>query len=60
MYREAYARPPSEAELRTALRFLRSHADELGTPPGRWGTDERVWADFAHVLINVKEFIFLN
>ena len=22
--------------------------------------DERIWADFAHVLFNVKEFIFLN
>ena len=23
-------------------------------------THPRVWADFAHVLMNVKEFIFLN
>ena len=22
--------------------------------------DERAWADFAHVLFNVKEFIYLN
>jgi hypothetical protein len=60
MYRQAYARPPSEAELKAALRFLESHAGELGVPPERWGDDERVWADFAHVLFNVKEFIFLN
>jgi hypothetical protein len=60
MYREAYARPPSEAELNAALRFLKSHAGELGIRPERWGADERVWGDFAHILINVKEFIFLN
>ena len=33
MYREAYARPPSEAELKAALRFLESHASELGIAP---------------------------
>ena len=60
MYREAYARPPSEAELGAALRFLKGHAVELGIPPDRWSEDERVWADLAHVLINVKEFLFLN
>jgi hypothetical protein len=60
MYREAYARTPSEAERKAALHFLESHADELGVAPDRWGDDERVWADFAHVLLNVKEFIFLN
>jgi Protein of unknown function (DUF1553)/Protein of unknown function (DUF1549)/Planctomycete cytochrome C len=60
MYREAYGRPPSEAELKAALRFLESHAGELGVPLDRCGDDERVWADFAHVLFNVKEFIFLK
>jgi hypothetical protein len=60
MYLEAYARPPSEAERKAALHFLEGHADELGVPPERRGDDERLWADFAHVLINVKEFIFLN
>ena len=60
MYRAAYARPPSEAELKAALRLLESHARELGVPPERRGGDERLWADFAHVLINVKEFIFLK
>jgi hypothetical protein len=60
MYLEAYSRPPSEAELQAALRFLERHADELGVPPEGRGGDERVWADFAHVLFNVKEFIFLK
>jgi hypothetical protein len=60
MYRDAFARPPTEAELRAALRFIKSHGGELGIPHLRRDNDERVWADFAHVLINVKEFIFLN
>ena len=34
MYLDAYARPPAEAELQAALRFLDRHGDELGIPPG--------------------------
>jgi hypothetical protein len=60
MYLEAYARPPTEAERQAALRFLSSHGDELGVPPERRGDDEQVWTNYAHVLINVKEFIFLK
>ncbi len=60
MYLDAYARPPAEAELRAALRFLDRHGNELGIPPSHRDVDEQIWADFAHVLINVKEFIFLN
>jgi hypothetical protein len=60
MYLDAYARPPTEIELRAASRFLASHGGELGVPTERQSEDERVWADLAHVLINVKEFIFLK
>ncbi len=60
MYLDAYARPPTESELQATLRFLHRHGDELGIPPGGRDGDERIWADFAHVLINVKEFLFLN
>jgi hypothetical protein len=60
MYLEAYARPPTETERQAALRFLRSHGDALGVPPQRQGDDEQIWTDFAHILINVKEFIFLK
>jgi hypothetical protein len=60
MYLEAYARPPTETERQAAPRFLASHGGELGVPPERRNDDERLWADFAHVLFNVKEFIFLK
>ncbi len=47
MYVAAYARPPSHEEVDDALAFL----------GGR--TDVAAWAEFAHVLFNVKEFIFV-
>jgi hypothetical protein len=48
MYLDAFARPPSAAELRACTAYL-------GSAP-----DVRRWADLAHVLINTKEFFFLN
>jgi hypothetical protein len=53
MYLEAYARPPSERELATALRFLDRQRAERGEDAG-------AWSDLAQLLINVKEFIYLN
>jgi hypothetical protein len=48
MYQTAFARPPMEHEVSIARRFL-------GDEP----SEER-WADYAHALINTKEFIFLR
>jgi len=57
MYLAAFGRPPAESELTDAETFLREQgALYASNDPG----DERVWADFAHVLFNVKEFIYLN
>jgi hypothetical protein len=60
MYSEAYARLPTGSELNTALKFLDEHGHELGLPAEQRGKDPRVWADLAHVMMNVKEFIFLE
>jgi mono/diheme cytochrome c family protein len=60
MYLQAFARPPSADELAIALRFLERQGGELGIPEAGRANDPRVWADFAHVMMNVKEFIFLN
>ena len=57
MYRAAFGRPPTD--------------DEAGRVPGASWTSRRratattaddaeAWADLAHVLINVKEFIFID
>ncbi|MBI4663573.1 MAG: DUF1553 domain-containing protein [Verrucomicrobia bacterium] len=56
LYQAAFTRPPNGDELRNALDFLRQQA-------GRHGCnldDTKVWADLCHVLINVKEFIFIH
>ncbi|MCG8653398.1 MAG: PSD1 and planctomycete cytochrome C domain-containing protein [Pirellulales bacterium] len=49
MYQAAFARPPTEHELAAAQRYLRDGAN-----------DPEIWTDFAHALINTKEFIFLR
>jgi len=52
------SRPPTPDELTDANSFLAGQRALYGAkdPKG----DERAWADFAHVLFNVKEFIYLN
>jgi cytochrome c553 len=60
MYLCAFSRPPSEQEVREALAFLKSQAKEHGLPRERMLDDPRVWADLAHVLMNVKEFLFVR
>jgi hypothetical protein len=60
MYQETFARPPSEEEVTTAMRFVERHGEELGIPAEKREVDVRLWGDLAHVLINVKEFIFLK
>ena len=58
MYLGAFSRPPTPEELADANTFLAEqralHAEN--NPKG----DERAWGDFAHVLFNVKEFIYLH
>jgi hypothetical protein len=55
LYVDAFARPPSEGELADALAFLRDQGKEYGSVD-----DARSWSDLCHVLLNVKEFIFVN
>jgi hypothetical protein len=56
MYLSAFARLPAESELAACLDFLDRQA-----PLYRGKTDDpAAWADLAHMLFNVKEFIFLN
>jgi hypothetical protein len=48
MYVDAFARTPSDTEMKACIAYL-------GTTP-----DLRRWADLGHVLINTKEFYFVN
>lgn len=49
MFQQAFARHPSQDELKTALAWIQTH-------PAK----KTAWQDFAHSLWNAKEFIFLN
>jgi hypothetical protein len=55
MYVRAFGRRAGDAELADALDFLRDQGKEYGR-----ADDPRPWTDLAHVLMNVKEFIFVN
>ncbi len=54
MYESAFSRPPTEMELAACVEFLERQ------PAAQARDDPAAWADLAHVLFNVKEFIFVN
>jgi hypothetical protein len=56
MYLTAFSRPPTAEEITDANTFL----SEQCALHGAKDNGERAWADFAHVLFNVKEFIYIN
>jgi hypothetical protein len=56
LYLAAYGRRPTEAELAAAADFLAEQAAAYEAAPD----DLRVWADLCHVLVNVKEFVFVK
>ena len=56
LYREAFARPPTDDEAAAAREFSSSSAScTAPTTPN----DPRAWTDLCHVLFNVKEFIYI-
>jgi hypothetical protein len=60
MYLTAFGREPDSRELAAATAFLQQQATDRSIPAERVGTSTEVWADLAHALMNVKEFIFLR
>jgi hypothetical protein len=60
LYNEAFARAPTDSERAEALAFLNAQASGYGLTDETWPRDERPWADLCHVLVNVKEFIFVD
>lgn len=56
MYQNAFARLPTTTELTIAMAYLENQKAD-----GDANKNElRLWADFAHALVNTKEFIFLR
>jgi hypothetical protein len=60
MYIMAFYREPTTSETNAALVFMNQQAQEYGLSAAKASTDERIWADLAHVIFNVKEFVFVN
>jgi hypothetical protein len=60
MYETAYSRRPTEQEVEEAVAFLKKQGEEYGLSEEKALVDVRTWTDLAHVLFNVKEFIFLE
>jgi len=60
MYETIFSRPPATNELTQALAFLDQQADAYNLAPQQRSSDQALWADLCQVLMNVKEFIFLN
>jgi hypothetical protein len=55
MYVSAFGRPPTAEEEQNALAFLAEQSRQYPS-----GEPLRPWADLAHVLFNVKDFIFVE
>ena len=51
MYQQAFTRAPREGELQSCREFLKTQADP---------SKPAAWAALAHVLFNVKEFIYVE
>jgi hypothetical protein len=59
LYRDAFSRLPSKEELLAATEFLTTLASERNVKEADWPQSEELWTDYAHVLLNTKEFIYL-
>ncbi len=54
MYMSAFGRPADSQDQQGAMEFL-GQANHAATP-----SERQLWTDYAHVLFNVKEFIFVH
>ena len=60
LWQIAFSRPVTEAEVDRTVAFLKSQAALLGIPNDRWHSDQYLWHELAHALINTKEFLYLR
>jgi cytochrome c553 len=56
LYVAAFSRPASDEEIAAALEFIRQQSAALHVP----ADDPQLWTDLCHVLVNLKEFIYLK
>lgn len=60
LYEAAYARRPTDDEIRQSIAFLNAQLAGYNKPAAAIDHDPQVWADLCHVLYNVKEFFFVH
>ncbi len=60
MYIAAFARPPNDSEVSEATTFLMQQGEAIGLTGEQAVSDEQTWVDLCHVMMNVKEFVFVN
>ena len=56
LYQTAFSRPPTDDELAQGEAFLTQQSQEYNVKIDH----PIVWTDYCHVLINVKEFVFVR
>jgi hypothetical protein len=60
MYRHAFGRPPSRQELDRAQQFVGEQSETSRSRTAASLAELAAWRDLAHVLLNHKEFLFLQ
>jgi hypothetical protein len=56
LYLSAFGHAPGDDESAAGMEFVRQQAAEYNADE----SDPKVWTDFCHVLMNVKEFVFVQ
>jgi len=59
LYEDALGRLPTQSEAAAAVEFLDAQGREYSLASEAARRDPRVWADLAHVIWNVKEFVYV-
>ena len=59
LFASALGRQPSAQEVQSLVEFIDDQADAYALPPAARGSDQRLWTDLCHVLINAKEFLYI-
>ena len=60
VYLTAVGRLPTETEMQNAIDFMRLQAESLGVAADDAANNLEVWQDFCHVVVNLKEFIYIR
>src|SRR5262249_38091305 len=60
IYESAFNRPPTGDEMAMALAFLKQQEQSYADLGRNSSQPQKLWADFCHVIFNVKEFVFVN